>query len=113
MPPQLNNFAKVVNSINTENQKVTFQKDADGNSSAMISRVTGDVEMPIVTLHSANNGNAVVIENAFGKSQPMISMPQINQSLGNMGVVLNKATQVAGVTEKAGPIEELGPTEKN
>jgi hypothetical protein len=112
MPPQLNNFAKVVNSINTENQKVTFQKDADGNSSAMISRVTGDVEMPIVTLHSANNGNAVVIENAFGKSAPSTNAVQIKQALGNMGVEIRK-TEVAGFTEKTGPTEVPGPKEVN
>jgi len=109
MPPERTLFTTAVDSVSVQGQKLTPQKDG----SMMISRMADGVEMPIATLHPANNGGSVIIENAFGQSQPMNNIVMVKQSLGRMGVSLNRATEVAGVTERAGPQEVAGPREVN
>ncbi len=101
MPAQKTVFATVVDSIGTKDQKISIE-----GTNVTVSRVSGGVESPIVTLHSAKNGNAVIIENAFGSSQPINSVPMIKQNLQRMGIALNKTTEGAPIAhEVAGPTE--------
>jgi hypothetical protein len=96
-------FEIAVNSISAEGQKLTKLDDG----SILVSRATGKMEVPMVKLYSVDNGNAIIIENALGKSKPMESVVQIKENLKRMGVVLNKATEVNGPHEVHNKVKEL------